>query len=101
MIKTVSVHELTTKQTIQTKPNHLGDILSARETIVSFPLEEQFNGIERVLLTANGNLQRIMSAYYNSQVTVNIIHSTRISNAFDREVILSCNNKVLYFIFFQ
>ncbi|TPX63707.1 hypothetical protein CcCBS67573_g08600 [Chytriomyces confervae] len=36
----------------------LGDIMSLRETLVSLPKE--FSSLERILLTANGNVQRIL-----------------------------------------
>lgn len=38
-------------------PVHFGDIMSSRETSLTFP--DGFSGMERIVLTANGNLQRI------------------------------------------
>lgn len=54
-----------------------------------------FTPIERIILTANGNLQRIMSAYYGSKVTVEVIKCDRISHTlFAREVNLLVDGKV-------
>jgi hypothetical protein len=39
-------------------PNNFGDIMSTRETTLQLP--EEFLGLERICLTANGNLQRIL-----------------------------------------
>ena len=38
-------------------------------------LAKKFAPLERVLLTANGNLQRIISSYYNTSVEVHIVHN--------------------------
>ncbi|KAF9944654.1 hypothetical protein BGZ70_004454, partial [Mortierella alpina] len=67
-------------------------------------LPEGFTGFERILLTANGNLQRLISAYFNKTVTVNIIENKEVPLAqdedpavfarFQREVNLLCNDKV-------
>jgi hypothetical protein len=45
-------------ETIERKPNHFGDILAPRE--ISTVLPAGFTGLERIVLSANGNLQRIM-----------------------------------------
>jgi hypothetical protein len=37
-----------------------------------------FSPLERVLLTANGNLQRIISAYYDAQVSVEVVKCDRV-----------------------
>ena len=56
---------------------------------------DNFTPIERIILTANGNLQRIMSAYYGSKVTVEVIKCDRISHTlFAREVNLLVSGKV-------
>ncbi|KAI8847336.1 hypothetical protein BC829DRAFT_477322 [Chytridium lagenaria] len=55
-------------------PKHFGDIMSSRETAITLPNE--FSPLERILLTANGNVQRILSAYYNSPVSVSIKYNT-------------------------
>ncbi|KAJ3284855.1 hypothetical protein HDU79_007821 [Rhizoclosmatium sp. JEL0117] len=90
-------------------PPHFGDIMSMRETSVSLP--DDYSPLERILLTANGNVQRILSAFYNSPVTVKIIKNERtvpeknavgttsssgtILAEFDRHVELICANQVL------
>ncbi|KAG9322152.1 hypothetical protein KVV02_004272 [Mortierella alpina] len=80
-------------------PGHFGDII---DTTLHLP--EGFTGFERILLTANGNLQRLISAYFNRTVTVNIIENKEVPLAqdedpavfarFQREVNLLCNDKV-------
>ncbi|KAL6063923.1 Mu-NS [Balamuthia mandrillaris] len=80
---------------MQQKPDHFGDILAPREIATTLP--EGYNGLERIVLAANGNLQRIMSAYYNSKVTVQILKSERRageSNVYDRDVNLLCKGKI-------
>ena len=63
----------------------------------------RFGPLERVLLTANGNLQRIVSSYYDADVSVAVIHCTERSlqrgerdvvAAFDREAHLSVHGSV-------
>ncbi|KAJ3103358.1 hypothetical protein HDU97_010196 [Phlyctochytrium planicorne] len=51
-----------------------GDIMSSRETAIRLP--DIFSPLERILLTANGNVQRILSAYHNAPVTISIIENT-------------------------
>ncbi|CAG8807802.1 36006_t:CDS:2, partial [Gigaspora margarita] len=88
-------------------PNNFGDVMSLRETNISLPNE--FNGLERICLTANGNLQRILSSWFNKSVIVQIIknvsvpichqkssaHSNPILQKFDREVNLICEGKIV------
>ncbi|KAJ3131523.1 hypothetical protein HK101_004704 [Irineochytrium annulatum] len=50
--------------------------MSSRETSITMP--KGFSPIERILLTANGNVQRILSAYYNLPVTVRILRNDRL-----------------------
>lgn len=60
------------------------------------PCKQQFTALERILLTANGNVQRILSAYYNSKVTVVVHKNQEVSErrsdvtVFDRVVDLDC-----------
>lgn len=50
-------------------------------------IQGEFSPFERVILTANGNLQRIMSAYYGAPVLVKINKCVRAGDQmFDREV---------------
>ncbi|KAG0244596.1 hypothetical protein BGX31_008860 [Mortierella sp. GBA43] len=84
-------------------PGHFGDIMSKRETTLSLPAG--FTGFERILLTANGNLQRLISAYFNKTVTVNILENEQmpldanedpaVIARFQREVNLLCNDKIV------
>ncbi|KAG0250686.1 hypothetical protein BG011_008181 [Mortierella polycephala] len=83
-------------------PGHFGDIMSKRDTTLTLP--DGFTGFERILLTANGNLQRLISAYFNKTVTVEIIENQQVPlhenedpavfARFRREVNLLCNGKV-------
>ncbi|CAO3571173.1 unnamed protein product [Mortierella alpina] len=57
-------------------PGHFGDIMSKRDTTLVLP--DGFSGSERILLTANGNLQRLISAYFNKTVTVTILENTQV-----------------------
>ncbi|KAJ3386919.1 hypothetical protein HDU80_000281 [Chytriomyces hyalinus] len=59
----------------QAPPAHFGDIMSLRETSISLPKE--FSPLERILLTANGNVQRILSAFYNLPITVKILKNEK------------------------
>ncbi|CAM9738040.1 unnamed protein product, partial [Phaeothamnion confervicola] len=55
-----------------------------------------FPPLERVVLTANGNLQRVVSSYYNSAVTVSIVRCAETeagSGVYDREVTLSVGDR--------
>ncbi|KAF9355775.1 hypothetical protein BGX34_010259 [Mortierella sp. NVP85] len=84
-------------------PGHFGDIMSKRETTLNLP--PGFTGFERILLTANGNLQRLISAYFNMTVSVTILENTQVPlddkddpsviARFQREVNLLCNNKIV------
>ncbi|KAJ3227286.1 hypothetical protein HK099_002650 [Clydaea vesicula] len=85
--------------TITKPPIHLGDIMNSREISISLP--KGFTPLERILLTANGNVQRIISSYYNSPVTVEIISNqlknssnTDSVNVYEREVNLHCMNNI-------
>jgi len=58
--------------------DNFGDLMGGCETNVV--VYGSFTPFERIIITANGNLQRIMSAYYGAPVTVNIIKSNPITN---------------------
>ena len=67
---------------------HFGDIMEGTSTPV-IDLSE-FTPLERIALTANGNLQRIISSYYNAAVEVDILRCERTGHStYDREVTLS------------
>ncbi|KAI8587614.1 hypothetical protein BDZ88DRAFT_424654 [Geranomyces variabilis] len=59
-------------------PPHFGDIMSSRETSNVIP--EGFSPLERIMLTANGNVQRILSAYHKAKVTVEILSNELVSS---------------------
>ena len=45
-------------------------------------------------LTANGNLQRILSSYHNARVTVKVVRSERLrAGLYEREVVLTLENR--------
>ena len=53
-----------------------------------------FSPLERVLLSANGNLQRLVSSYLNMPVTVTVHHNTKKSHGvYEREVVLSAHGQ--------
>lgn len=51
--------------------DNFGDVMGGCET--NMIVGGSFTPLERIVITANGNLQRIMSAYYGAPVIVNII----------------------------
>jgi hypothetical protein len=60
-------------------PNgNFGDIMSFSHTFTKSERGSlsQFTALERILLTANGNLQRILSAYFLSPIEVKIHNNT-------------------------
>lgn len=62
---------------------------------VEIHLPDAFTPLERIALSAEGDLQRIISSYYNSAVSVDIKHCTEMEpGIFDREVDLSVKGKV-------
>ena len=58
--------------------------MSATETFLSLP--DTFSPLQRVLLTANGNVQRIISSYYNAPVNVDILYNRKESSAHEKSV---------------
>eukprot|EP00940_MAST-03C_sp_MAST-3C-sp2_P000603 g603.t1 len=72
---------------------HFGDI-GGLKSFSPLP-EEEFEPMERIVLLANGNLQRIISAYYNANVSVIIRKNERVAiGTYDREVDLVCYDRV-------
>ncbi|KAG0000583.1 hypothetical protein BGZ80_005965 [Entomortierella chlamydospora] len=82
---------------------HFGDVVSKRDTSLSLP--DGFFGFERILLTANGNLQRLISAYFNKTVSVKILEDVQVPlkededpsviARFQHEVNFLCNSKIV------
>ena len=59
---------------------HLGDVGGAHlDTDLSFFAKSriEFTPAQRVALTANGNLQRVLSAYHNERVTIRVLSHER------------------------
>lgn len=78
-------------------PNNFGDIMSDRVTDMRFlDAVTAFSPLERIMLTANGNLQRLLSCYYGHPITVEVIKCERTDeNNFDREVDIMMGSKVI------
>lgn len=68
---------------------HFGDIMAAAQTGMELPVGD-FSPLQRLLLTANGNVQRIVSAYYDEPVTVTVLLSQRTQlGDYERHVTMS------------
>ena len=66
----------------------LGDLTGGLETTA--PFLPNFSPLERIALTATGNLQRLISSYYNSPVNVTCVRNVEVEDGvYDREVYLS------------
>jgi hypothetical protein len=66
-------------------PSSLGDIMAPNQTFAKLP--SGFTGLQRVLLTANGNVERILSSFYNRPVSLLVVNDHRRASAvFDRQV---------------
>jgi len=62
--------------------------------VITYPI---FTGLERIILTSDGNLQRTMSAYFNEVVVLELLKFKQIGgdgSSFEREIVLKCKNKV-------
>ncbi|CAM9384360.1 unnamed protein product [Choristocarpus tenellus] len=78
----------------ETGAPHFGDIMGGVEGGSSRVHLSNFDPMERVVLTANGNLQRIMSSFYDATVAVDIVKCEKIGeNVYDREVTLSVSRQ--------
>lgn len=68
-------------------PNNFGDLMGKGGRETSVVVDNSYAPLERVVLTANGNLQRIMSAYYGASVMVEVLLCERVQDrVYDREV---------------
>ena len=93
--------------------DNFGDLMGGCET--NMIVGGSFTPLERIIITANGNLQRIMSAYYGAPVVVNVlkcdpmedissykntklldnnINNNKLLCVYDREVTLLTNNQI-------
>ncbi|GBB84962.1 hypothetical protein RclHR1_11550004 [Rhizophagus clarus] len=68
----------------KTIPNNFGDVMSSRTTTLLLP--DEFSGLERICLTANGNLQRILSSWFNKTVKVDIVKNDSVNIKTDSQV---------------
>jgi hypothetical protein len=67
-------------------PPHFGDLMAANQTYTAVPMGG-FTPMERILLTANGNVQRIVSSFYNTDVHVHVISNMKNSfGGYDRQI---------------
>eukprot|EP00126_Sphaerothecum_destruens_P003834 Sdes_comp17625_c0_seq2m6890 len=75
----------------------IGDLMGVRE--MGFKLPAGFKPLERVLLTANGNFQRIVSSYYNEPVFLDIVYNRKREDSppdcpvYDRQITLTCKGQ--------
>jgi len=70
---------------------HLGDIMGSEPPTNGSPALRDFEPLHRVVVTANGNLQRLISSYHNTRVEVRQVHSRQVAEGrFEREVVLVC-----------
>ena len=65
-------------------------------------LPDSFSPLERILLQSTGNLQRILSAYYNVPSQVEIVKNKAVPSAdgqpiqFERKIIMHFGEKLAY-----
>lgn len=86
------------------EPNHFGDVMSQRETSCMLPAMFK-TPIQRIMLMANGNLQRVLSAYYNLPVSVEVLYNEpedpqclkerTLPTRYCRDINLVCNQVVV------
>ncbi|KAJ1853919.1 hypothetical protein GGH12_004514 [Coemansia sp. RSA 1822] len=83
------------------EPNHFGDVMSHRETSCMLP-DVFKNPVQRIMLMANGNLQRVLSAYYNLPVSVEVVYNAPepcdkpgMPVRYSRDINLVCNRRVV------
>ena len=60
-------------------PRDFGDIIASEGPTLPLTAVSLFSPVERLALTANGNLQRVMSALYGERVMVRVLESRRSS----------------------
>lgn len=93
---TIATSASTTNESVSYGANNFGDIMGGCETHII--VGGSFTPMERVVLTANGNLQRIMSAYYGAPVSVDVKKCNKVNSSYDmlydREVDLIMGGQV-------
>ncbi|KAJ1729611.1 hypothetical protein LPJ61_003437 [Coemansia biformis] len=86
------------------EPDHFGDVMSQRETSCMLPAVFK-NPVQRIMLMANGNLQRVLSAYYNLPVSIEVLYNapetpwspkeSRLPLRYCRRINLVCNRTIV------
>ncbi|KAJ1736761.1 hypothetical protein LPJ72_001121 [Coemansia sp. Benny D160-2] len=86
------------------EPNHFGDVMSQRETSCMLPAVFK-NPVQRIMLMSNGNLQRVLSAYYNVPVSVEVLYNepeggwrsadSKLPIRYCRNINLICNKTIV------
>jgi len=65
----------------------MGDIMAPNVTFL--PLPDGFTPLQRLLLTANGNLERLLSSYYAKPLSLYVsLNHKRAASVYDRQVVL-------------
>ncbi|KAI8870508.1 hypothetical protein GQ42DRAFT_134709, partial [Ramicandelaber brevisporus] len=62
--------------------------MAPRETRCVLPSAVFPSPFERIFLTCNGNLQRVLSAYYNQPVSIDIVYNNPITDPIERNAAL-------------
>ncbi|CAE8584105.1 unnamed protein product [Polarella glacialis] len=72
-----------------------GDLMSG--TVTSMLLPSGFSPKQRILITANGNVERLLSSYYNSPVTTCVMLNNRRSESdvYDRQIAMLVDGRQL------
>jgi len=65
--------------------DHYGDLMEGTQTAVSVH-NEDFQPFHRVLVTANGNVQRLLSSYLNAPVRVRVKNAGTLQESSDKSV---------------
>ncbi|CAO0801617.1 unnamed protein product [Mucor circinelloides] len=79
-------------------PFQFTEELSSKNVFLRLP--DSFSPLERMLLQATGNLQRIMSAYYNVPSHVKILKNDAVPNSeymqYERKIVMYFEDKLAY-----
>lgn len=103
LLVTLVIAELTTAYQVPPARRNciLTEVVSGRKTdddagcLTKVNIDSSFSPMERVALTCNGNLQRVMSAYYGTTVEVKVKRCDNVAyGVYDREVDLIAFGKV-------
>jgi hypothetical protein len=61
---------------------------NVKELEITNTIKGDFTPIQRIILTADGNCQRILSAYFNTKIKVEIIKNNIIDQEYHRSVLI-------------